>query len=337
MKKTIGVIAAFLVVLTLVFIGCNNPTGDGTEEGGKEITGGSDNLYPFSEGDNYRGTQITLSTLIPNTTFLDISKYASVTIHTTFFSDQDGTTEILTNQWEATGMAQFMFLIGSGNWENESNRCTSPQSNMKRDINTMYINEASSGTPAFLLIETNKPIIQSVKVTSITFTPRGEGETVILSWGTPGAKTELFPSDTQWPGKSLPLSGATITGGPLNDITNYKEVIVEATVYNRNNEILLTQSPGPAFFTLTTAEGQWQTTEIVKQYDMIINGDTSVTPATNKRTVNDEPTWGPGIPTHIVFQGRFLKSGDTDYNANNWNNNTMVGYVEVRKLTFVPY
>jgi hypothetical protein len=64
----------------------------------------------------------------------------------------------------------------------------------------------------------------------------------------------------------------------------------------------------------------------VKQYDMAVNGKTSVTPDTNKVSEEKSTRWS-GTPTHIVFQGKY-QSGASD--------DTMVGYVRLKTITFVP-
>ncbi|MCL2271070.1 MAG: hypothetical protein FWC24_06990 [Treponema sp.] len=330
----------FLVLIAcLVFAACNTPLEDTVTGTAEEIILEVGGIYNVFSGDGYAGAEINLIDLLNGKSILDISNYDHVTVDATLYADDTG--EILATEpiGSNKNLAQFTLLIDTGNWpvswpNQRGNACGPTKYGMAiNGLTTWYVTTDAGGIPSRLLLQVNwtdfPDEVKSIRVRSITFVPKSAGDenNVILDWGS-GAKTDLFPTDTLWPGKSLPLDGASTIIGELSDITLYKEVIVTAVVYDRNNTPV---SPtvtlnNTAFFTLTTAEGQWQETEIVKQYDMIVDGDTSVTPETNKRELGGTPTWGPGIPTHIVFQGKYESSKA---------NNEMAGYVLLQKITFI--
>ena len=153
----------------------------------------------------------------------------------------------------------------------------------------------------------------------------GEGENVILDWGT-GYKTDLFPTNQgDYPGKSVSLSDSQINViGTLGDISLYSEVIVDAEVYDRDNNSFTGPAidEGNPFFSLISNNGNWNNSIIVKKWNMTTpEGETSATPAT-------AATWTEsGTPTYIVFQGKYISGQPA---------NQMVGYVKIKKITFKP-
>lgn len=328
MKK----ITPILVIMGFVFAlwACNSPsnTENGEQKPGEDVTWTVGYLLVFPEGDNYPGGEIDLS----DRDLTDISNYASVTVNATLYSDTEGNTKVVHTP-ATDNLVQFKLLKATGGWDTPSNICGSTRYSMAFDGDTIYIVPSeASGVPAKLLIQANwadfNGVVKSIKVNSITFTAKTEVENIIYSWGS-GVKTQLFPTDTEWPGKSLPLNGATEITGTLGDMGLYKEVIINATVFDRDDRPFSTtgKTPiDPAFYTLTTAEGQWQETEIVKQYDMVVEGNTSVTPDTNKVSESKSTRWS-GTPTHIVFQGQYKSDKPNDQ---------MVGYVLLKTITFVP-
>ena len=322
---------AFFAIFAVVFSGCNIPSGPGNSGiiEDKEIE--VDYKLPLSSGSGYRGGSYPLA----DYNLSDISNYISVSVDVQFLDADDnpitGTPPVTDNN---DGWGHFFITKEGVEYASGDDGIISGGNGKKYNMpangtSTLAIPTSATGKPGSLQIETAHATVAKAHIKKITFVAKTESSSnnVVFDWGS-GVMTELFPTDTEWPGKSLSLSGASSKTGELGDITQYKEVIVNVVVFDRNNSPV---SPGTvlnnkAFFTLTTAEGQWQQTEIVKQYDMEVDGNTSVTPETNKRQLDGVPAWGPGTPTHIVFQGKYESGVSPD---------KMVGYVNLKSVTFV--
>jgi len=331
MKKLIPI----LVIIGLVFVlwACNSPGGPDGPGGDAEDAEWADDLlfgggteYPLT-GDDYPGGTIDLTGL----NLLDISKYYSVTVNATLYTDEAGTTK-------ATGsgnLAQFALLKSNSDW---NNTCGPTKYGMTIDGDTTWIvPEGASGVPTHLLVQANwvdftdGVKVKSIKVHKITFTAKtGGGEPVVFDWGS--VETDMFPTDTEWPGRSLPLDGAN-NAPTLQDMSAYKEVIVDAVVYDRAGNIAdRAKLIDPPFFTLVIDNGNWQNSETVKRYDMNVNGTTSVNPSAGSdenpsgNRVTGANAW-KGIPTYIVFQGQYKSDKGND---------EMVGKVQLKTITFVP-
>jgi len=332
MKKLIPI----LVIIGLVFVlwACNSPGGPDGPGGDAEDAEWADDLlfgggteYPLT-GDDYPGGTIDLTGL----NLLDISKYYSVTVNATLYTDEAGTTK-------ATGsgnLAQFALLKSNSDW---NNTCGPTKYGMTIDGDTTWIvPEGASGVPTHLLVQANwvdftdGVKVKSIKVHKITFTAKtGGGEPVVYDWGT--TMTDVFGTDMEWPGKSLPLSGASSISGTLGDMSLYKEVIVDAVVYDRAGNIASKDKlENLAFFTLITNNSDWSGSEIIKRYDMNVTGTTTVNPEPGSddnpagNRVTGANAW-KGIPTDIVFQGHY---------KSNLANDQMAGKVELKSITFVP-
>jgi hypothetical protein len=146
-------------------------------------------------------------------------------------------------------------------------------------------------------------------------------EDVVFDWGS-GMKTELFGtgSDNSWQGKSFPLSGATtITGGPVGNIDLYNPIIIEADLYDRDNNLIEGTVSDLAQFSLIPQEGgDWENSKLAVGSNMS-TGETSGAPLSGKTET----------PTHLLLEVHYwtsLPSGVT----------VQVGYINVRKLTFKP-
>ena len=332
-NRIIGILAMVALLFFAIF-GCNTSV-DGPEGGeGEDITITLNYALQLESGDTFKGGSINLAEY----NLSDISAYGKVIVDAQL---QDESGDAITGTPPVTpekhGWAQFCITKQGVEYAGDDDGILGGKDGkkygMKADGSTeLFVPESASGIPGYLQIETYfHETVKAVYIRTITFVAKtGESSNIVLDWGS-GVKTELFGTDLEWPGKSLPLSGAVnfdAVGDKLGDITLYKEVIVDATVYDRNDSQVSagTILNNKAFFTLTTAEGQWTETEIVKQYDMVVDGNTSVTPETNKRTVEGVKTWGPGTPTHIVFQGKYEAAANSD---------KMVGYVNLRTITFV--
>jgi hypothetical protein len=327
MKK--NVLFLFVISFALFLGTCNDPSGSTGGDEGEEVIITVGSLYELANSTTYPGAELDLS----GKNLLDISKYASVTVDATLYSDVAGETLAVKGS-ASDSLAQFKLLKGTGDWDGAGNICGPTKYNMEVNGETiMSITDGASGVPAVLLLQANweefPGAVKSIKVNTITFTPKSSGDEVVFDWGS--VTTILFPSSGQgeYPGAALPLDGAVTITGTLGDMALYKEVIVDAVVLDRSgNPFAETgKTPiDPAFFTLTSSESNWQNTEIVKQYDMAVNGKTPVTPDTNKVSEEKRNRWS-GTPTHIVFQGKYQSGAPDD---------TMVGYVRLKTITFVP-
>jgi hypothetical protein len=337
MKKTLFVL--LIIGLVLFLAACNTNDGPGGGPGGEGGGGGEDaewkDGFPFDEnkpltGTTFKGGTINLTEL----GLLDISKYASVTVDATLYTDNNCQTIAIlpTGADDDTNLAQFSLLETESGWTNKIGNKAKDHMSVNGPT-TWFIPEGASGVPKFLLIEANHDTapetyrVNSIKVNKITFSAKTGADPVVYDWGK--TTTELFETNTEWPGKSLPLSGASTITGTLRDLSSYKEIIVDATVYDRaGNVAVATKLIDQAFFVLLTDNSNWTTYETVKQYDMNVNGTTSVTPETNKVKEEDNRAnrW-TGIPTDIAFMGQY-KAGK--------GNDEMVGKVELRSITFVP-
>ncbi|MDR0456102.1 MAG: hypothetical protein LBH20_05410 [Treponema sp.] len=344
MKKMICY--ALTIGLVFLLMACNEPTG-GPPGGDVEDTEITLNYsLTLESGTGYLGGTIDLAEY----KLADISKYASVTVNAEL-RDEDGNaiSQALINELtsqlqegDSLNLAQFFILkegssYGSSNDDILGGSAGKKYNMVANGTTTLFIPSGMSGKPGKLQIETQYPDnIKYAYIRSIVFAATSDTPNVVFDWGT--TKTELFPTDKEWPGRSLPLSGASITG-TLGDLSLYKEIIVEAVVYDRNDAAFTSTGKTPhtftnsagqpdvanAFFTLITDNSNWEgTSPRVKQYNMELDGATSVTPETNK--VTSEQAW-TGIPTDIVFQGRYVSSQASD---------VMVGYVELKTITFVP-
>jgi hypothetical protein len=146
---------------------------------------------------------------------------------------------------------------------------------------------------------------------------------VILDWGT-GFTTDEFPTNTTYPGRSINLNDPQIIKtGVLREMSNYSKVIVDAVVYDRTGDSrtnILTGSPfGNPFFILIDNNSDWGS-EVVKMFNMNVNGETEVTPET-------AATWNESkIPTWIAFLGQYDSAEPL---------NRTVGSVNIRKITFI--
>ena len=328
MKKTIFVL--LIIGLALCLGACNTDDGGGGGGGGggddaKDVSWDAKYGNIVANASDYPGIEIPLT----GRGLLDISKYSSVTVNATLFTDEAGTIKaVIPTTGDRKNLAQFKLLKATGGWNDAGNICGPTKYNMNVEGPTTWFVTEASGTPTALLLQANWEDfadgvrVKYIKVGEITFTAKTGADNIVFDWGT--VETELFPTDTEWPGKALSLSGAN-TKGDLGDMSLYREVIVDATVYDRaGNVAVAAKLNNLAFFTLTTAEGNWQTTEIVKQYDMAVYGTTSVTPDTNKTEL---PNRWTGIPTHIIFQGKYEAGKGND---------EMVGKVVLRTITFIP-
>jgi len=145
--------------------------------GGSEIT--VDHVYEINNGTGYLGCQIDLEEWGP---FLEISKYASVTIDATLYfayTDETTNTKATLPEGNNNNLAQFKLLKGSGDWDEASNVCSPTKYSMAVDGPTTLVLPADgTGVPAFLLLQANHVdfsppnAVTHIKVKSITFTAR---------------------------------------------------------------------------------------------------------------------------------------------------------------------
>jgi len=107
MKK---LVLYFLIIgLAFVLSACNTATGSSNDDA-KEITITDGGLYVLENDDEYPGAEVDLAKILPKgETLKDISKYASVTVDATLYSDETG--ETLAVRVAATdNLAQFKLL-----------------------------------------------------------------------------------------------------------------------------------------------------------------------------------------------------------------------------------
>lgn len=346
MKK---VSCLLIITYLFLFISCNTNEeipghGGGGGGSGEELflNMGDTEKYVLESGDEYPGAEIDLTVYLADGAYLeDISNYRSVVVNATLYSDENFTT-IASKENSSDNLAQFKLMRNSGDWTDPIGGDNGTKYNMSvNGDTTWFVPSGASGVPAKLLIQANyadfPEKVKSFQVNSVTFKPilSGSDYEVVFDWGEVTTDLLTEGQSGNWPGKSLPLDGAN-DPPVLLDLSNYSRIIVDAVILDRNENAFSdtgkepyvytndgTQDQANAFFTLTTAEGDWQDTERVKQYDMVLDGETDVTPDTNK--VSGDNAW-KDIPTHIVFQARY-DSGKPD--------DETVGYVTLRKITFI--
>jgi hypothetical protein len=148
----------------------------------------------------------------------------------------------------------------------------------------------------------------------------GGGEDVIYEWGS-GMKTTLFEGsgDDKWIGQSFELSGATtITNGPVGSIDLYGEIILEADLFDEDDNPIEGKVNDLAQFSLLAVNSEWESNKIAKG-DNISTGSTRGMPVSGKTDT----------PVYLLLEIHHwddLPDGVT----------TLVGYINVRKLTFKP-
>jgi len=179
LKRTIGILAAFFAIFTLIFIGCNE-AGEDTDDSkeGEEINWGVDHLFVLGSSDNYPGAEVDLT----GRGLLNISKYASITVDAVLYTDEGGTTEATVPSGDNNNLAQFKLLKAGGYegaWNDDANICGPTKYNMAVNGETKWIVTVDAqGVPAVLLLQANWADfedgvrVKSIKVKSITFTPK---------------------------------------------------------------------------------------------------------------------------------------------------------------------
>jgi hypothetical protein len=343
MKKTIkitGVLFAILACFTFIIFGCNE-AGDPSNKGGGSGTPGvpvtlmtgNENPYELTGDSTWIGAEIDLTALPDYDKLVDISEYESVTVDATLCSDGnklDGPQE--------DGLAQFKLLYKSGgaNWTNEDNIIITCYNLKIEGSNTSgEIDSAKKGKPTTLLVEGNKDDsgIDGIIVRSITFNPRTlalKESDVVYSWGSGSDQIAMDQGTSKWPGGSIELDAAPTKKGTIGNITNYKEIIVDAQVLDRDGKEIpsTTKLIDDAFFILVSDNSSWSgNSELVKQYNMKFDGRTSVTPETTKtENSSGEPEWRSGTPTWIAF----CAERDTSKP-----NSQQAGYVVLRNIYFI--
>jgi len=301
-------------------------------EGGGELT--IDHVYEIVEGSGYLGCQIDLAEWGP---FLDIAQYASVIVDATlYFAYTDETTNTVATlpTGDNKNLAQFKLLKSSGGWDDDSNICSPTKYGMAVDgPTTLNIPANASGVPAFLLIQANHVDFSSpnavthIKVKTIEFVSKSEvnDNNVVLDWGS-GYTTDVFPTNSEWPGRSIPLIDHDDILGTLGDISLYDRVIVDAVALDRDGNqfpanTVMGDDGVTAFFIILADNSDWgATSELVKQYDMNLSGETIAVRGTAQTFKN------AGQPKYIAFLGRYKSE---------FPNSRMVGKVTIKKVTFV--
>jgi len=205
MKKIIPI----LVIIGLVFAlwACNSPGGSdgaGSGEPAEDAFWEDDVLfgnseYPFSGTDgSYPGFLIDLTAL----NLSDITKYNSVTVNATLYTDEAGTTKATTPTGDNTNLAQFALLKGGQDaW---TNTCGPTKYGMAIDGDTTWVvpPEGASGVPTNLLVQANwadfsdGTKVKSIKVHKITFTAKTSAAWLL---------------DSVYGGSKVTVAGNTIT------------------------------------------------------------------------------------------------------------------------------
>ena len=149
----------------------------------------------------------------------------------------------------------------------------------------------------------------------------GQSEEGVYNWGSPGYKNpEVFGTGDEWPGYTLKLDDCpTPPKTTIDDISKYSSVILDAVLYDRaGNKFPTGTNPidlQALFHILSSGSGWGDDRKLATKYNMVLEGETSA------------PVTKPGIPDEVLVQGRYVSSKtDTE----------QVGYIEIRKLTFVP-
>jgi len=143
-------------------------------------------LYVMDNSDNYPGAEVDLTKFAEG--LKDISEYLSVTVNATLYTDEEGETVATSPTNPSDNLAQFKLLKATGGWDDDDNICSNTKYNMVVDgRNTLTIAAGNTGVPTVLLLQANwedftddGKKIKSIKINTITFTPRPPTGTVIL-------------------------------------------------------------------------------------------------------------------------------------------------------------
>jgi len=298
MKKTILYFVVCCCALGLT--ACN--TADGGSGGGPAVTDVTwtvDYLLDSLTGTDYPGGEIDLT----GQKLLDISKYQSVTVNATLYSDAEGkTVAVKTNA--SDNLAQFKILKATGGWDDPDNICGPAGNNTKYNMTvdgdtTWTVPKEASGVPGKLLLQANWADftdgikVKSIKVNSITFKAK-TGEVV---WED-NALFKLGNSDN-YPGAEVDLSELN-----LLDISSYGSVTVNATLYSDEEgttvAVKTNASDNLAQFKLLKATGGWNDADNIcgtTKYNMNVDGDTTWT----------VPSGATGSPTKLLIQANWAE------------------------------
>ena len=190
----------FFLIIGLIFslAACNTPADDpgdgsntdnnndddknGDDDGKEEVIVTPEGTYVLGSSDNYPGAEIDLS----DKNLFDISKYVSVTVNATLYTDEKGEAKAVTPNGDKKNLAQFKLLKATGDWDKDSNICgmykddkkENTKYNMNVDGNTTWnFPSGASGIPAKLLLQANwvdftedGVKVKSIKVNDIIFT-----------------------------------------------------------------------------------------------------------------------------------------------------------------------
>jgi hypothetical protein len=144
----------------------------------------------------------------------------------------------------------------------------------------------------------------------------GEAEEATFDWGDTGVSTTEFSGSSEWLGQSFPLSGAsTITGGSLKSINLYSAIIIDALLYDMDDELIEERISDLAQFALLPGEGgDWENDKLAKG-DNMATGETTASPISGKTEV----------PTHFLLEVH-RKAGLAK----------QVSKITVKSITFIP-
>jgi len=331
MKK----LAFFFLIIGLVFtlVTCNNPTGkkdgdgDGDGDDGEdiEITFDDENLFTMQGDDTlYPGCEITLSE-----NMLDISKYSSVVVDATLYSDEEGTVKATEPTGTDKNLAQFKLLkaAGGSGWSSAENNVFAgnvAKYNMAIDgKTTMTIPSGSSGVPKILLVqanwEGNPGAVKSIRVRSVTFVGKTEGGGIEITVD----HVYEIKEGSEFLGSQIDLAD----WGPFQDISKYESVTVDATLYSAyTDETTNTVATLPtgdnknlAQFKLLKASGNWGEASNAcgpTKYSMAVDGSTTL----------NIPADASGVPAFLLLQA----------NHKDFSSPEAVTHIKVKTITFTP-
>jgi hypothetical protein len=189
MKKTLFVLLIIGLVLFLAACNTNDgpgggPGGEGGNEDAEDVTWDASYGAKVENSEKYPGFEIPLE----DRELVDISKYASVTVKATLYTDEAGTVKATTPTGDNKNLAQFKLLKATGDWDVASNICGPTKYEMNVDGDTIWnVPPTASGVPARLLLQANwenftadGTKVKFIKVGEITFTARISDASVIL-------------------------------------------------------------------------------------------------------------------------------------------------------------
>ena len=313
-----------LLITGFVFFlgGCNTPndgtgpsTGPGEEIPTVTITDGG--VYNEFTGDDYPGFEVDLKKFLKEgESFEDISRYSQVIVDATLYSaytDEETNTIATLPEGDNKNLAQFTLLTDTGGWpkkDDKGNACGPTKYSMAVNGKTTWtVTSDSTGIPAVLLVQKNevdfKGYIAAIKVNSVEFVPKGEGNIL-----TDGGLYVMANSDN-YPGAEVALSKFLQEGETLKDISEYASVTVDATLYSDENgeTLAVKENNGDnlAQFKLLIKSGEDYGSEKAWDAEDNICSETKYNMAIDGKSTLEVKAGNTGVPAVLLLQANWAE------------------------------